>query len=60
MLLKRYRVELIVDDGSDTASFIIFNKDLTKILKKSPVELINYIVSYFMSNNQFIVLTILS
>ncbi|CAN6884817.1 unnamed protein product [Brassica oleracea] len=43
MLLKRYRVELIVDDGSDTASFIIFNKDLTKILKKSPVELINYI-----------------
>ncbi|KAG5406727.1 hypothetical protein IGI04_012846 [Brassica rapa subsp. trilocularis] len=39
----RYRVELIVDDGSDTASFIIFNKDVTKILNKSPVELINYI-----------------
>ena len=48
ILLKKYRIELIVDDGSDTASFIMFNKDLTKILNKSPVELIDHIVSYLM------------
>ncbi|RID53405.1 hypothetical protein BRARA_G00801 [Brassica rapa] len=44
ILLKRYRVELIVDDGSDTVSFVMFNKDLTKILNKSPVELIDHIL----------------
>lgn len=46
--MKRYWVELIVDDGLDIVFFVMFNKDLIKILNKLLVELIDYIVSYLM------------
>lgn len=46
--MKKYWIELIVDDGLDIVFFIMFNKDLIKILNKLLVELIDYIVSYLM------------
>ncbi|KFK43723.1 hypothetical protein AALP_AA1G164500 [Arabis alpina] len=35
----RYRVELAVHDGHDVATFVVFDKEMTKITKKTAAEL---------------------
>ena len=40
-----YKLEIIVEDNSETALLTTFNKDMTRIIGKSATDLINYHVS---------------
>ncbi|KAG5373598.1 hypothetical protein IGI04_043085 [Brassica rapa subsp. trilocularis] len=36
---SRFRVELTVDDGKDSATFVVFAKEMTKLIKKEATNL---------------------
>ena len=49
--LLRFRVELFVDDGKDSATFTVFNNEMTKLTKK--IDVLSLDVVIFLNNTLF-------
>ena len=44
-MYSRYRVELLVDDGNNYATFLVFNKEMLKLIKQDAATLLHDEVS---------------